>query len=130
MEQKDMDLFANIVTKAVEPLSEKLDNLEGRFDNLEGRFDNLENRIDSLESKVDRIDLDVRDIKVSIENEIKPQISVIAEAHSILNRKLDDYIRHVLNVEDEREQLKLKMIYLENELARVKERLNAITQLA
>lgn len=130
MEQKDMDLFANIVTKAVEPLSEKLDNLEGRFDNLEGRFDNLENRIDNLESKVDSIDLDVRDIKVSIENEIKPQISVIAEAHSILNRKLDDYIRHVLNVEDEREQLKLKMIYLENELARVKERLNAITQLA
>lgn len=130
MEQKDIDLFANIVTKAVEPLSEKIDNLEGRFDNLDGRFDNLENRIDSLESKVDRIDLDVRDIKVSIENEIKPQISVIAEAHSILNRKLDDYIRHVLNVEDEREQLKLKMIYLENELARVKERLNAITQLA
>ena len=137
MEQKDLEMFANIVSKAIEPLNDRFDKLEGRFDNLEGRFDNLEGRFDDLEGKfnklekkVDHLDLDVRDIKLSIDNEINPKINIIAEGHLDLSRKLDQYISHALNVDGELEQLNLRMIYQESELIKVKARLDGSTQTA
>lgn len=144
MEQKDLEMFANIVSKAIEPLNDRFDKLEGRFDNLEGRFDNLEGRFDNLEGrfenlegkfdklekKVDHLDLDVRDIKLSIDNEINPKINIIAEGRLNLNRKLDYYISNVLKVEREYEQLNLRMIHQESELIKVKARLDGSTQTA
>ena len=123
MEQKDFEMFANIVSKAIEPLNDRFDKLEGRFDSLEGRFD-------KLEKKVDHLDLDVRDIKLSIDNEINPKINIIAEGHLDLNRKLDQYISHVLKVEGEFEQLNLRMIHQDSELIKVKARLDGSTQTA
>lgn len=123
MEKKDFEMFANIVSKAIEPLNDRFDKLEGRFDSLEGRFD-------KLEKKVDHLDLDVRDIKLSIDNEINPKINIIAEGHLDLNRKLDQYIGHVLKVDDEFEQLNLRMIHQESELIKVKARLDDSTQTA
>ena len=116
MEKKDLEMFANIVSKAIEPLNDRFDKLEGRFDNLE--------------KKVDHLDLDVRDIKLSIDNEINPKINIIAEGHLDLNRKLDQYISHVLKVDDEFEQLNLRMIHQESELIKVKARLDGSTQTA
>ena len=37
MKEKDLEMFASIVSKAIEPLNDRFDKLEGRFDNLEGR---------------------------------------------------------------------------------------------
>lgn len=137
MEQNDIEMFANIVLKVMEPLNSrldrldgKLDNLEGRFDNLEGKLDNLEGRFDNLERKVDHLDLEIRNIKFSIDNEIKPQISIVAEGHLNLNRKLDYYISNVLKVEGEYEQLNLRMVHQESELIIVKDRLDSGTQTA
>ena len=116
MEQRDIEMFADIVSKSVESVKEKIDDLDDKFV--------------GLDKKVGDIDLQVREIKLSLENEVNPKINIIAEGHSILNRKLDEYIRQVFNVQDEREQLKLRMIYLESELAKVKERLNSLTPTA
>lgn len=109
-------MFANIVSKAIEPLNDRFDNLEGRFD--------------KLEKKVDHLDLDVRDIKLSIDNEINPKINIIAEGHLASNRKLAQYISHVLKVDSEFEHLNLRMIHQESELIKVKARLEDSTQTA
>ena len=130
MDQKDMDLFAGIVSKAIEPLSDGFDKLEGRFDKLEERFDQLEGKVDKLEKKVDHLDLEVRDIKLTIDNEINPKINIIAEGHLDLNRKLDQYIGHALKFDGEFEQLNLRMVYQESELIKVKARLDGSTQTA
>lgn len=116
MEKSDIDLFSEIVCKAIEPLNERFDSLEGRFD--------------KLEKKVDHLDLEVREIKLTIDNEIKPQISFIAEGHLNLNRKLDEYIDHVLKVEQEHEQMNLRLAHQESELIKIKDRLDASTQTA
>lgn len=87
---------------------EKLDELEGRFDKLEGRFDKLE--------------LDVRDMKLTLENETNKNIMRVAEGHLDLSRKLDE----ALKVENEKEMIAIRVNILENELRRVKERLDSI----
>ena len=165
MEQRDLEMFAEIVSKAIDPVKEKINDLDKKFDSLDEKFtgidekfagidekldgideklagidekfagidekfDEIDEKFTGLDKKVDNIDLQVRDIKLSLENEVNPKINIIAEGHSILNRKLDEYMGQVLNVQDEREQLKLRMIYLESELAKVKERLNSLTSTA
>lgn len=79
-----------------------------------------------LQKEIAPLKSDLRSVQLTLENEINPKISVIAEGHSILNRKLDDSLEHVAKIADEREQLRLRLIYLESEIIKVKERLTEL----
>ena len=140
LEQKDLEMIAEIMEKTTAPrferlesrfgkLEDKFDVLEGRFDKLEGRFDVLEGRFDKLEDKVEKIDnkvgkLDdkVLEIQLTLENETNKKISIVAEGHLDLSRKLDE----ALKVENEKEILLLRVTSLENEVRRLKARIAEI----
>ena len=64
----------------------------------------------------------VTSIELTLENETNRNIKIIAEGHLDLSRKLDE----ALKVENEKEILLLRVNHLENELRKVKERLNQI----
>ena len=55
--------------------------LYGRIDNLDSRIDNLDSRMDKLDSRMDTLEQDVRDIKLTIENDINRKISVLYDTH-------------------------------------------------
>lgn len=74
-------------------------------------MDNLTDR-----ELMEKIAKDVSDIKLTIENEIRHNISIIAEGHSILDRKFNQ--SQVLP--SDIEQMKLKIIYLETEIEKLK----------
>ena len=140
MEQREIEMFAGIVAKTIEPIKEKIDIIDEKVDNLgervdsldkkvdilDKRVDGLDKKVDSLNKRVDNLDFEVREIKLSLENEVNPKINIIAEGHSILNRKLDQYISYVLMVQDDEEQMKLRLVYLESEAKKVKERLASL----
>jgi hypothetical protein len=65
---------------------------------------------------------DIKDIQLTLENETNRNITLIAEGHLDLSRKLDD----ALKVENEKEMLLIRVNRLENELRRIKERIDAI----
>ncbi|MBO5292660.1 MAG: hypothetical protein J6B10_05695 [Lachnospiraceae bacterium] len=69
-------------------------------------------KADVAELKVQVYDLNgrVRNIELTLENEVKRNICVIAEGHSILNRKLDD----ALCCNEEEESYRLRVIRMEN----------------
>lgn len=100
----------------------KIDKLEGKFDKLENRFDKLEDRFDKLENRFDKVSSDIRDVKLTLENETNKNIMRVAEGHLDLSRKLDE----ALKVENEREIIAIRVNILENELRRLKERLDQI----
>ena len=62
------------------------------------------------------------DIQLTIENETNRNIKIIAEGHFDLSRKLDE----ALKMENEKEMLMIRVNRLENELRRVKERIEEI----
>lgn len=64
----------------------------------------------------------ITNIRLTLENETNPNIKVIAEGHLDLNRKLD----HALKVENEKEMLIIRVNILENEIRKIKERLDQI----
>lgn len=64
----------------------------------------------------------VTDIQLTLENETNRNIKIIAEGHLDLSRKLDD----ALKVENEKEMLLIRVNRLENELRRLKARVEEI----
>lgn len=78
--------------------------------------------LQSINSLLEPIKNAIRSIELTLENETNRNIRIIAEGHLDLNRKLDE----ALKVENEKEMLLLRVNHLENELRKVKERLEQI----
>ena len=68
------------------------------------------------------LDNKITSIQMTIENEIRRNIDIIAENHIGLNKKLDE----VLSRDEERELMKIKLNVLENEIRKLKEQLEKI----
>lgn len=64
----------------------------------------------------------VTDIQLTLENETNKNIKIIAEGHLDLSRKLDE----ALKVDSEKEMLMIRVNRLENELRRLKARVEGI----
>lgn len=99
----------------------KLDvaKLNDRMDVQEKRMDNLEKRMDNLEDRMDHLDNRVNTIGVTLENETNRGISIIAEGHRDLNRKLNE----ALKADEEKEMLLLRVNRLEGEVSKIKDKL-------
>ena len=91
--------------------SEKLDLILSRL----GKLDLLESEMQELKRRTTSIEL-------TLENETNPNIKAIAEGHLDLSRKLDE----ALKVENEKEMLLIRVNSLENELRKIKEKLEQI----
>lgn len=78
--------------------------------------------LQAINSLLEPIRSEIRSIQLTLENETNRNIKIIAEGHLDLSRKLDD----ALKVENERELLLIRVNMLENELRKVKDRLNQI----
>ena len=64
----------------------------------------------------------VTDIQLTLENETNRNIKIIAEGHLDLSRKLDE----ALKVDNEKEMLLIRVNRLENELRRLRARVEEI----
>ena len=78
--------------------------------------------LQAINSLLDPIKKEIKSIQLTLENETNRNIKIIAEGHIDLNRKLDE----ALKVESEKEMLLIRVNILENELRKVKERLEQI----
>ena len=81
---------------------------------MDERFTQLDNRLMKLENGV-------TDIRLTLENETGPNIRRVAEGHMDLSRKLDE----ALKVENEKEMLIIRVNTLENEMRRMKDKINS-----
>lgn len=103
--------------KILEKMEKGFDCLNKRMDKMEKRLDGMDKRLDGVDKRLDSLEYTTKDILLTIENEIRPNIQTIAEAHIDLNRKLDE----ALKTENEKEIMKIHLTYLENEVRRIKE---------
>ncbi len=75
-----------------------------------------------VSKSIEPLKQEVREIGLTLENETNKNIRIIAEGHLDLGRKLDKALR----VENEKEMLLIRVNQLENELRRIKDRIDAI----
>ena len=69
-----------------------------------------------------KINAKITDIQLTLENETNKNIQIIAEGHLDLSRKLDEGLK----IENEKEMLLLRVNRLENEIRRIKQRIEEI----
>lgn len=91
---------------------DKLDLILEKLGTLENNTADLVNKVSNLETKV-------TDLQLTLENETNRNIRTIAEGHPDFSRKLDD----ALKVENEKEMLIIRVNILENELRKIKTKL-------
>ncbi len=72
--------------------------------------------------EIQKLKADIKEIQLTLENETNRNIRLIAEGHLDLSRKLDE----ALKVENEKELLLLRVTTLENEVRRLKAKIEAI----
>ena len=109
----------DIILNKLEHIDNRVSNLEGTVSNLEGTVLDLQETVQGVKENVTSIEKRVTNLEFTLENVTNKNISIIAEAHTILNRKLDE----ALKMENEREQLLIRVNILENDMKKVKERL-------
>lgn len=86
---------------------------------LQSEFTVLQSRFTVLQSELTGLQQGVKEIQLTLENETNRKIQLIAERHLDLSRKLDD----ALKVENEKEILLIRVTSLENEVRRLKARI-------
>lgn len=78
--------------------------------------------LQDIYNDIQKMKSQIRDLQLTLENETNRNIQLIAEGHLDLNRKLDE----ALKVEANKEILLLRVNSLENEVRRLKERIEQI----
>lgn len=129
LEKKDLEMIAEIMKEINKPINERLDKVDSRLDKVDSRLDEvdsrldkMDSRLDKMDSRLDKVDSKVTEVQMTLENETNKEIRIIAEGHLDLSRKLDD----ALKVESEKELLLLRVTRLENELRRLKQKIEEI----
>lgn len=86
---------------------------------LKGDVQELKGDVQGLKGRMQAVEANVKDLRLTLENETNRNIRIIAEGHLDLNRKLDE----ALKVENEKEWMHLRVNVLENDMRRVKEKI-------
>lgn len=94
LEQKDLEMIAEIVKEMNKPIYDRLDKMDSRLDKVEKK---------------------VTEVQVTLENETNKGIQIVGEGHLDLSRKLDE----ALTIENEKEMLKLRINRLESEVKKI-----------
>ena len=121
----DMNIMKNDIKTLrndIDVIKKDIDGMKNDIDGMKNDIDGMKNDIDGMKNDIKNLDKRVTSLEVHLENITDKNIRIIAEGHLDLNRKLDD----ALKVENEKELLIIRVRILEEELKKVKDRLNQI----
>ena len=130
MENRICDKLAEVenrleerITQVETKFDERMTNLEVKYDNLDKKVTKLDDKLTELDSKLteleikyDNLDKKVSGLKITLDNDIDKKISILAEGHLLLQRKLDESFR----VMQKQEIMDLHMIDLESKIREIK----------
>ena len=118
-----------VILQKINSMDTRMENVEKKIDSLDTRMDSLDARMDSLDARMDSMDVRVKfleslpqqmkEIQMTLENEISKKIDIIAEGHLDLSRKLDE----ALEFQKEKEMILLRVTSLEGDVQRIKNRI-------
>lgn len=142
MEEKKFDALYDLVVGMNERMlnmDEKIQTMDNRIQGLDEKVQAMDNKIQAMDDKIQAMDSEIKTMKVEIqsinktldqhtndirnlqlilENVTNKNISIIAENHIELNRKLNE----ALKVREEEEKLYMRMNIVENDVRKLKEK--------
>lgn len=119
-EKRKDELFELVegISVQLQDVNSKIQSMDSKIQSMDSKIQDMDIEMKRMNGVLERHDTDIRDIKLTLENVINRNISIIAENHIELNRKLDESLR----MREEDEKLYLRMNIVENDIRRIKER--------
>ncbi|MCD8364188.1 MAG: hemolysin XhlA family protein [Lachnospiraceae bacterium] len=81
------------INERLDRMDERLDRMDERLDRMDERLDRMDERFDQIEAHLSSSDRKISEIQMTLENEVNKKISIVAEGHCDLVRKLDEALR-------------------------------------
>lgn len=102
---------------------DRLDNIDNRISAMDDKISSMDNKISVMDDRMSSMDDKISAVQLTIENEIRNNIQILAEGHMTLERKLDESLK----VNQEKELLLIRVNRLESEVRELKERIERIS---
>lgn len=119
-ERREINEKLDLILSRLDATNKWQEQADGRFEQIDKRFGQIDNRFERLEKKVDGIDRRLINVELTIENELRPNIQILAEGQSVIMRKLDELTR----VRDEHDYTKIRLDVLESRVNRLEEKVS------
>ena len=119
-ERREINEKLDLILSRLDATNKWQEQADGRFEQIDKRFEQIDNRFERLEKKVDGIDRRLINVELTIENELRPNIQILAEGQSVIMRKLDELTK----VRDEHDYTKIRLDVLESRVNRLEEKVS------
>lgn len=103
-------------TEMLGKILDKISGIDQRLDVVDQRLDGIDQRLDGMDRRMDSLDKRVTSIELTLENDIKRSISILAENHLELNKKLDK----LMQMSETNRLYQIKVDYLETTVNEMK----------
>ena len=107
--------------KKIEVMGKKIETMDKRIETMEEKIETMDKKIDVLTERADKTDADISEIKLSIENNITKQITLIAEGHMMIMDKFDEALAPGKKLE----MMQLQISILEEKVRKLERRVPA-----
>ena len=107
------------ILKMMDQMNDRMDQMNDRMDRMSDRMDQMNDRMDQMDEKITRVESKTTEIQLTLENEIRRDIMIVAEGHLDLNRKLDE----ALKIDHEKELMLVRMNHLETQVREIKNKI-------
>ena len=94
----------------------KLDLILEKINTMDEKINTMDEKINTMDQKINGMDADIKGIKLTLENEVRPNIMRVAEGHLDLSRSLKDAMKS----NNEYEMLTLRVNVLESDVRELK----------
>ena len=114
----NMDEKIQTMDNRIQGLDEKVQAMDDKIQAMDSEIKTMKVEIQSINKTLDQHTNDIRNLQLTLENVTNKNISIIAENHIELNRKLNE----ALKVREEEEKLYMRMNIVENDVRKLKEK--------
>lgn len=102
----------------IQSMDSKIQSMDSKIQSMDREIRNINGNIKNIYGILEHHDNDIRDLQLTLENVTNRNISIIAENHIELNRKLNEALKR----KEEDERLYMRMNIAENDIRRLKEK--------
>ena len=106
------------VEKRLSAVDQRLDGVEKHLTVVDEHLDRMGKRLDGTEDSVKGLNKRLSDVQITLDEVTNRNITIIAEGHLDLTRKLDEALR----VENEKEIMRIRLNLLADDVRKLKER--------
>ena len=113
-----MDDKIQAMDDKIQAMDDKIQTMDDKIQAMDSEIKTMKVEIQSINKTLDQHTNDIRNLQLTLENVTNKNISIIAENHIELNRKLNE----ALKVREEEEKLYMRMNIVENDVRKLKEK--------